>query len=300
MAEIGRLLTAMVTPFAADGSVDYQQARALARALIESGSDGLIVAGTTGEAPTLSHEERLRLFREVKEELGDRGAVVAGTGNYNTAESIEVTREAEHIGVDGALLTVPYYNKPTQEGLFQHFKVIAESTRLPCIVYNVPSRTVTSMAAETTVRLSHIQNIVGVKEASGDMEQVGRIIAEAPPGFRVWSGNDSDIFAIMCMGGFGVISVAAHLVGKQIKHMIDLLLQGSLKEAGAEHLRLLPIFKGLFVISNPMPVKYGVNRAGLRVGDPRLPLLPPDEKTAAHVDALMAKYTIDLPVGVAR
>lgn len=296
MVELGRLLTAMVTPFDSKGDVDYPQARALAKALVASGSDGLIVAGTTGEAPTLSRDEKLRLFQETKEAVGDTACIVAGTGNYNTAESIEMSREAERLGVDGLLLTVPYYNKPTQEGLYQHFKAIAESTDLPCIVYNVPSRTVTNMTAETTIRLSQVDNIAGVKEASGNMEQVARIISGSRSGFKVWSGNDSDTFAIMCMGGYGVISVASHLVGKQIKRMMDLLVEGILEEASREHLRLMPIFTGLFVISNPMPVKYAVDKAGFRVGKPRLPLLEPDEKTAAFIDKLVAGYQIDLPV----
>ncbi len=298
MVELGRLLTAMVTPFDGNGDVDYSQAGGLARALLDSGSDGLVVAGTTGEAPTLTHEEKLCLFKETKEAVGDRGAIVAGTGNYNTAESIEMSREAERIGVDGLLLTVPYYNKPTQEGLYQHFKAIAESTSLPCIVYNVPSRTVTNMAADTTIRLSHVDNIAGVKEASGNMEQAAAIISGARRGFRVWSGNDSDTFAIMCMGGYGIISVASHLVGKQIKRMMELVVEGRLDEAAKEHLRLMPIFTGLFIISNPMPVKYAVDRTGFRVGRPRLPLLVPDEATAARIDALVAKYEVDLPVRV--
>ena len=169
MVSVGRLITAMVTPFDGQGQVDYAQAKRLASSLLESGSDGLVVSGTTGESPTLTKEEKLRLFREIKTELGDRGAVVAGTGNYSTAESIELTQEAEREGADAALLVVPYYNKPTQEGLYQHFKAIAESTRLPCILYNVPSRTITSLAWETTVKLAQVDNIIGVKEASGDL-----------------------------------------------------------------------------------------------------------------------------------
>ncbi len=300
MAKIGRLLTAMVTPFDEQGRVDFQQARRLARALLDSGSDGLVVSGTTGESPTLTHEEKLRLFKEVKAEIGDRGSVVAGTSNYNTAESIELSKEAERIGVDGLLLTVPYYNKPPQEGLYQHFKAIAQSTSLPCVLYNVPSRTALNMTAETTIRLSQIDNIIGVKEASSDMDQIARIISGARPGFLVWSGNDNETFHIMNMGGYGVVSVASHLVGKQIKGMMELLLNGRREEAAREHLRLLPIFKVLFIVTNPIPVKYAVNKAGFRVGNPRLPLVPPDEKSAAQIDAVVKNYTIDLPVPVAR
>lgn len=296
MVTVGRLITAMVTPFDAQGQVDYVQARHLASSLIDSGSDGLVISGTTGESPTLTKDEKIRLFREIKAELGDRGAVVAGTGNYSTAESIELTQEAEKEGADAVLLVVPYYNKPTQEGLYQHFKAIAESTNLPCILYNVPSRTITSLAWETTLRLAQIGNIIGVKEASGDFDQIARIISGAPLGFHVWSGNDSDTFGIMTMGGYGVVSVASHLVGLQIKSMMDLTVAGRTAEAAFEHLRLTPIFKGLFVVSNPIPVKYGLNQAGFDVGKPRLPLTEPDEKTAQQIQAMLSIYKMDLPV----
>ncbi len=294
MAKIGRLLTAMVTPFDAEGRVDWPQVRALAKGLVDSGSDGLVVCGTTGEAPSLSHEEKLRMFKETKAAIGDRGAIVAGTGNYNTAESIEMSKEAEKIGVDGLLLTVPYYNKPPQEGLFQHFRAIAGATKLPCILYNVPSRTSVNMTAETTVRLSAIENIAGVKEASSNMDQIAQILSDARKGFLVWSGNDSETFIIMSMGGYGIISVASHVIGKQIKNMMELLLAGKQQEAAAENLRLMPMFKGLFVVTNPIPVKYCTNLV-MPVGKPRLPLVPPDEKTAAFLNGLMKKYTIDLP-----
>jgi 4-hydroxy-tetrahydrodipicolinate synthase len=296
MVTVGRLITAMVTPFDAQGQVDYVQARHLASSLIDSGSDGLVISGTTGESPTLTKDEKIRLFREIKAELGDRGAVVAGTGNYSTAESIELTQEAEKEGADAVLLVVPYYNKPTQEGLYQHFKAISESTSLPCILYNVPSRTITSLAWETTLRLAQIGNIIGVKEASGDFDQIARIISGAPLGFHVWSGNDSDTFGIMTMGGYGVVSVASHLVGLQIKSMMDLTMAGRTAEAAFEHLRLTPIFKGLFVVSNPIPVKYGLNQAGFDVGKPRLPLTEPDEKTAQQIQAMLSIYKMDLPV----
>lgn len=293
MAKIGRLLTAMVTPFDGDGRVDWAQVRALAKGLVDSGSDGLVVCGTTGEAPSLTHEEKLRMFKETKAAIGDRGVIVAGTGNYNTAESIEMSKEAERIGADGLLLTVPYYNKPPQEGLFQHFRVIAGATKLPCILYNVPSRTSLNMTAETTVRLSAIENIAGVKEASSNMDQIAQIISDARKGFLVWSGNDSETFIIMAMGGYGIISVASHVIGKQIKNMIDLLVAGKIQASAAENLRLMPMFKGLFVVTNPIPVKYCTNKV-LPIGKPRLPLVPPDEKTAAFLDNLMKKYTIDL------
>ena len=296
MAEIGRLITAMVTPFDAGGQVDYPQARRLANALLDSGSDGVIVSGTTGESPALSTAEKLRLVAEVKEAVGDRGAVVAGTGNYNTAESIELSVEAEKHGADGLLLVVPYYNKPPQEGLYRHFKAIAAHTALPCVLYNVTSRTSLNMSHETTIRLSEIDNIVGIKEAGSDMDQIARIIEGSRPGFLVWSGNDNETFYIMGLGGYGVVSVASHLVGAQIKQMMGLLLEGDVEQAAAEHRRLLPLFKVLFIESNPIPVKYGVNRAGFDVGQPRLPLVPASENAAAQIDAVMAQYHVDLPV----
>ena len=296
MVELGRLITAMITPFDEEGKVDYAQAKRLANHLLDSGSDGLVVSGTTGESPTLTNEEKLRLFAEVKDAIGDRGAVIAGTGNYSTAESIELSREAQKQGVDALLLVVPYYNKPPQEGLYQHFKAIAAKTDLPCVVYNVTSRTSLNMSHETTIRLSHIDNIVGIKEAGSDMDQIARIIDGATDGFRVWSGNDNETFYIMSMGGYGVVSVASHLVGNQIKQMMGLLLEGDIEGAAAEHRRLLPLFKVLFLESNPIPVKWSVNQAGFSAGNPRLPLVPPQEKTVMELEKVLAGYTVDLPV----
>ncbi len=298
MVEIGRLLTAMVTPFTPEGAVDYDGAKRLALALLESGSDGVVVSGTTGESPTLSVEEKLRLFREVKAAVGDRGAVIAGTGNYSTAESIELSREAAQAGADGLLLVVPYYNKPPQEGLYRHFRAIAESTPLPCILYNVPTRTSLNMTAETVVRLSEVPNIAGVKEASGDLEQAGRIIADARPGFRVWSGNDQDTLPILAVGGYGVVSVTGHLVGRQIKDMIEAHLAGRAEEARAIHLRMLPLVKACFLVSNPIPVKYALNLVGFPAGGYRLPLCEPDAATAEKIAEEVRRHRIDLPVGV--
>ena len=296
MEELGRLITAMVTPFDDRGQPDYPKARSLASALLDSGSDGVIVSGTTGESPTLSTEEKLRLFGEIKEEIGERGSVIAGTGNYSTTETIELSQEAEKIGVDGVLLVVPYYNKPPQEGLYQHFKSIAEHVNLPCMLYNVPSRTSLNMTDQTTLRLSHVDNIVGVKEASSDLNQIARIIEGAPSGFRVWSGNDDETFPIMAMGGYGVVSVLSHLVGSQIKHMMGLLLEGDVEQAGAEHRRLLPIFKIMFTVANPIPIKYSLNQVGFQVGTPRLPLVNPDEQVAVTIDQVVSNYKIDLPI----
>jgi 4-hydroxy-tetrahydrodipicolinate synthase len=296
MKELGRLITAMVTPFDADGKVDYQQAEKLAMALLKSGSDGLVLSGTTGESPTLTHEEELKLYTDVKKVVGKRGSIIAGTGSNSTIEAVEATLAAEKVGVDACLLVAPYYNKPTQEGLYQHFKKIAESTQLPCILYNVPSRTVVSIASETVIRLSQIPNIIGVKESSGNMEEIGKIIAGTPDKFVVWSGNDSDTLPMMSIGGYGIISVAAHLVGLQIKKMINAFLAGKNAEAAAIHLKLMPLMKTLFVVSNPVPVKYALNQVGFNVGQTRLPLVEPDEKSAAQIREVLKKYEIDLPL----
>jgi len=296
MKNLGRLITAMVTPFNDKGEVDYEQAKKLARALVDSGSEGVVVVGTTGESPTLVRPEELRLFREIKEAIGDRASVIAGTGSNSTAEAIEATEAAEKIGVDACLLVVPYYNKPTQDGLFHHFKTVAESTKLPCILYNVPSRTVTNMAAETVIRLSQVKNIAGVKEASGNLEQAAKIISGTRKDFFVWSGNDSDTLPLMAIGGYGVISVASHLVGNQIHDMMYSFLEGKTERAAELHRKLMPIFSGLFIVSNPIPVKYALNQVGFRVGKPRPPLYEPDEKTAAQIVDMVKKYKIDLPL----
>ncbi len=296
MKELGRLLTAMVTPFNEEGAVDYAQAKKLALALLKSGSDGVVVVGTTGESPTLVRAEELRLFAEVKTAIGGQGTIIAGTGSNNTAEAVETTKEAEKIGVDACLLVVPYYNKPTQEGLYQHFKTIAQSTNLPCILYNVPSRTVTSLSADTVIKLSHIENIIGVKEASGNLGEISKIISNTGEDFLVWSGNDSDTLPILALGGYGIISVASHLVGKQIREMIDSFVSGKADKAAEIHRHLLPLVDTLFIVSNPIPIKYAVNHVGFHVGKPRLPLTEPDEKTANIIKETLKNYKIDLPV----
>ncbi|MDA1348360.1 MAG: 4-hydroxy-tetrahydrodipicolinate synthase [Chloroflexi bacterium] len=296
MVEFGRLLTAMITPFDEEGELDYGQARKLAKSLVASGTDGLVIGGTTGESPSMSDDEKVRLFAEVKEAVGDTAAVIAGTTDNNHRNSIEISKEAEKVGVDGLLLTVPAYNKPPQEGLYQHFKAIAEATSLPGLLYNVPGRTSLNMTASTTLRLAQIDNIVGVKEASSDLVQITQIIDGAPDGFRVWSGNDDETFPIMCVGGFGIVSVASHIVGLQIKAMMGMLLEGEVERAAAEHRRLLPIFKALFWVTNPIPIKYAVNRAGFRAGRPRLPMWEADEAFTSKFDPVMDGYTIDLPV----
>ena len=296
MAAFGRLLTAMITPFDEDGGIDYPQARKLAKGLTESGTDGLVIGGTTGESPSMSDDEKIRLFAEVKEEVGDSASVIAGTTDNNHAKSIELSQEAEKVGADGLLLTVPAYNKPTQEGLYQNFKAISEATSLPGLLYNVPSRTALNMETETTLRLAEIDSIVGVKEASSDYVQITNIIDKAPKGFDVWSGNDDETFPIMCVGGYGVVSVASNLYGNQIKTMMGLILEGNIESAAATHRRMLPIFKALFWVTNPIPVKYAVNRAGFNAGKNRLPLCDPDDGFIARFNEVMDQYEVDLPV----
>ena len=297
--ELGRLLTAMLTPFDAEGAVDYGQAKRLALALLDTGSDGAVVAGTTGEAPTLTHDEKVRLFAEIKGAVGNRGAVVAGTGTYDTAESIELSRAAEREGADAVLLTTPYYSRPPQEGLYRHFAAIADSVSLPCILYNIPSRTAVNLTAETQLRLAEIANIAGVKEASGDLVQITRIIENAPPSYRVWSGDDQLTLPILSVGGYGVICVASNLIGLQMKRMINAYLEGSTDEASAIHRRLVPLMTTLMTAApNPIPVKYAAERLGFPVGGFRLPLCEPDDEAAERIMAEVRRHQIDLAVAV--
>jgi 4-hydroxy-tetrahydrodipicolinate synthase len=297
----GRLLTAIVTPFdETNGSLDLDQAKRLATALLDSGTEGLVVCGTTGESPTLSNREKLALLEATVEVAHARGAaVIAGTTTYNTAESIEMSREAAHLGVDGILGTVPYYNNPPQEGLFQHFRAIARAVELPVILYNIPARSPRNMEASTTLRLAReVPNIIGIKEASANLKQIGEIIRDAPRGFRVWSGNDADILTIMALGGYGVVSVAAHLVGAQIAELIGAFVAGDTTRAAELHHRLMPLVDALFVTSSPIPLKYALNRIGMRVGPTRLPLVAIDAKSQAIMDAALANTRVDLLAGV--
>jgi 4-hydroxy-tetrahydrodipicolinate synthase len=296
MKKLGRVLTAMVTPFKENGEVDYEQANKLALALLDSGNDGIVAAGTTGEAPTLSWEEELRLFKELKSVIGDRATLVAYTGSNSTTEAVEATRDAEKIGVDACLSVVPYYNRPNQEGVYRHFKAIAEATSLPIIMYNIPSRVVVNMEPETIARLSEIENIIGVKEASGNMEHVAKTLNSAREGFLIWSGNDNDTFLIMALGGYGVIGVTTHLVGKQVRKMMELVLDNNVKEAAKIHRRLVPLVNAMFSAPNPAPVKYALNQIGFNVGKPRLPLIEPDEKSAAIIRETLKNYTMDINV----
>jgi 4-hydroxy-tetrahydrodipicolinate synthase len=296
MKKLGRVLTAMVTPFKEDGEVNYEETKRLAKALLNSGNDGLVLAATTGEAPTLSWDEEMRIFQEVKSAVGDKPTLVAYTGSNSTKEAVEATEKAEKIGVDACLSVVPYYNKPNQEGIYQHFKAVAECTSLPIIMYNIPGRVVVEMSWETIARLSQFENIVGVKEASGKMDLVAQTISNAKEGFYVWSGNDNDTFAIMAMGGYGVVGVTTHLTGMQYKRMIDLILADKIKEAAEIHRKLVPLVNVMFSVPSPAPIKVALNYLGFKVGKPRLPLVPPTEKEAEKIIEALKKQTIDLKV----
>lgn len=302
MAQLGRLLTAMATPFDESGlKVDLEQAKRLATALLDSGTEGLIVCGTTGESPVLTHDEKMALFEATAQVAHKRGAtVVAGTTNNDTRASIELSREAQALGVDAILGTVPYYNKPPQEGLYQHFKAIAGAVDLPVMLYNVPGRTAQVMEASTTLRLARdVSNVVGVKEASGNFKLIGDIIRSAPEGFRVWSGNDGDTLAMVALGGYGVVSVASHLVGAQMAEMVRRQLAGDLAGAAAIHHELTPIFDALFATTSPIPLKYALNTLGMHVGPCRLPLVPIDDRSRAAMDQALAQTRIDLPIPTA-
>ena len=286
--KLARVLTAMVTPFAEDLSVDYTKARALARRLVQSGSDGLVVSGTTGESPTLSHEEKLKLFEVVLDEVGYEAVVFAGTGTNDTRASIEMTRDAERVGVHGAMLVTPYYNKPPQAGLYRHFAQIAESTGLPLLVYNVPGRTSVNLAADTMARLARdFDNIVAVKEASGVLEQVAEIRSKAPDGFVIYSGDDNMTIPIMSVGGDGIVSVASHVAGLAMQEMIAAFVAGDTARAGALHRRLLPLFKVIFVTTNPIPIKAALALAGFDAGPLRPPLVEAAEAERAQIRKVM-------------
>lgn len=287
--ELGRLLTAMVTPMRADGSVHDEAAATLAERLAASGSDGVVVCGTTGEAPTLTDEEKVRLFRTVAEAVGGRITVVANTGTYDTHHSIELTRRAEQAGVDAIMAVVPYYNRPPQEGLYRHFEAIARSTALPVLVYNIPSRTGQSLAPETLARLAEIPNVVALKDSSGQLDHVSQVRRRTPPHFAVYSGDDSLTLPVMAVGGVGVVSVASHLVGRRMREMIEAFVAGRVEEAARIHLELFDLFRALFVTTNPIPVKKALQLVGFDAGPPRPPLVEAGEaETRAIRQALAA------------
>ncbi|WP_027726003.1 4-hydroxy-tetrahydrodipicolinate synthase [Tuberibacillus calidus] len=286
----GRLLTAMVTPFDDHGALDANRIKKLVDHLIDHGTEGLVVAGTTGESPTLSHEEKLTLFAEVIEASAGRVPVIAGTGSNNTKTTIELTKEAEKIGVDGVMLVAPYYNKPNQEGLYQHFKAVSESVHLPVMIYNIPSRSNVNVTADTIVKLSEIDNIVCVKEASGNLDQVAEIIERTPDDFVVYSGDDGITLPILAIGGYGVISVASHVVGREMAQMIEAYLTGNIKQAADLHRQLLPIMRQLFAQPSPAPTKALLNKIGVEVGDVRLPLVPLTAGEKSELERVFSRY----------
>ena len=281
--DFGRLLTAMVTPFLDNGEVDYAEVKRLAVHLIENGNDSILVCGTTAETPTLTHEEKVNIVKTVKEAVGERAKIVVGTGTNCTRTTIEATKEMEALGADGILVVEPYYNKPSQEGMYQHFKAVAEATSLPIILYNIPGRCGVNMTPELIVRLAQIPNIVAVKEAGGSVEQVSKIRTLVPDDFVIYSGDDSLTLPMMSVGAYGVISVAAHVAGKEIRAMIDAYVAGNVVEAAQWHKKLYPIFKSLFITANPVPVKYALSQVGFGNGKVRLPLVEANDSEKAIV-----------------
>jgi 4-hydroxy-tetrahydrodipicolinate synthase len=293
MSQLARFMTAMVTPYTATGDVDFEAARKLASRLVRSGNDGLVVTGTTGEAPLLTGDEQAKLWEEVKQEVGAAHTVVAGAGTNDTRHSIEMAHRAERAGADAILAVAPYYLRPPQEGIYQHFRAIAESTSLPVIVYNVPSRTGVNITVETLLRLAEIPNIVGDKEANGDLAAAARLI-EARPDFLIWSGNDSDNFHLWCMGAYGAISVTGHLVAAQQQQMFAALNAGRIAEAASIHRRLIPFTDACFLNGNPSSIRYALRKLGVEIGLPRLPVVEPDETVGAKIMAEVSRHALDL------
>lgn len=270
---LGRLVTAMITPFDASGAVDVAEAVRIAQWLVDRGNDGLVVCGTTGESPALEDDEKIALFAAVKEGLGSRATVIAGTGGNNTRHSIELTREAERCGADGILAVVPYYNKPTQDGMLRHFGAIAEATELPIIVYNIPSRTGVNMLPATLHALARrYKNIAGVKESTGDCAQFSAILRERDPSFGFWSGDDHMFLPSLALGGDGIISVAAHVCGPALREMMEAHDAGNVARAAQIHRDLSPLFASLFATTSPIPVKWAMNEFGFKAGECRSPL----------------------------
>ncbi|MGC4375687.1 4-hydroxy-tetrahydrodipicolinate synthase [Fictibacillus sp. Mic-4] len=285
--DIGRISTAMVTPFDSKGNIDFSKTTKLINYLIDNGSDSLVVSGTTGESPTLTTEEKVALFKHVVKIVDGRVPVIAGTGSNNTKASIELTKKAEEIGVDAIMIVTPYYNKPSQEGIIQHFKAISEATRLPILAYNVPGRTVVRMNAETVIELSKIPNVFAIKDAGGDLNEMSRIIEETPDDFLLYSGDDGVTLPVLSIGGAGVISVASHVIGNSMQEMISLFLNGKNDQAAKLHRRLLPLMNELFKAPSPAPVKTALQMKGLDVGGVRMPLLPLNEAERTSLSKVM-------------
>ncbi|MEC0123822.1 4-hydroxy-tetrahydrodipicolinate synthase [Paenibacillus pabuli] len=290
--DFGRLITAMVTPFNEQGEIHWEAtARLIDYLIVDQKSETLVVSGTTGESPTLSDKEKVELFEFAVKHAAGRCKIIAGTGSNNTAHSIHLTQDAERAGVDGVLLVVPYYNKPSQEGMFRHFEAIASATNLPVMLYNVPGRTAASLSPATTLRLAQIPNIVATKECVS-LEQVTQIAAGAPEHFRVYSGDDASGLPAIAVGAYGIVSVASHVVGAEMKQMIDAFFSGVPVQASQIHQQLFPVFKGLFECPQPLPnpvaVKYALTLRGLNVGSVRLPLIPPTEDEQTFIRGLFS------------
>lgn len=283
----GDVLTAMVTPFDKHGNLDLEQTTILIDYLLENGTEGLVVAGTTGESATLTQDEKIKLFKHVVKVVGKRVPVFAGTGSNNTAASIELTKEAEACGIDGIMLVTPYYNKPSQRGLYMHFSTIAQVTTLPVMLYNIPGRSVVNMSAETIINLSAIENIICVKEASGDLEQVANIIENTSEEFSVYAGDDGMTLPMLSLGATGVVSVASHIIGNEMNAMVQAFKKGNTKEAAASHRELLPVMKGLFTSPSPTPVKAALEMKGIQVGGVRLPLVDLTEQEENNLKAFI-------------
>lgn len=290
--EWGPVITAMVTPFTEKGDVNYAAAEKMAVHLAESGSTGLLLAGSTGESPVLSTTEKTELFRVVAGAVKGKAAVIAGTGCNSTAASSSLTELASSTGVEGIMLVTPYYNKPTQEGLYEHFRTVASSTNLPVMVYNVPARTGVNMTAETTLRLAGIDNVAAIKEAAGCLEQAAEICEHAPSGFMLYAGDDVMTLPFLSIGAFGVVSVASNLVGSRVAELIGHFRNGRVQEAARLHRMLLPLFRGLFMSTNPIPVKAALNMMGFAAGDPRLPLLPLETGLSGKLEKLLQRYRL--------
>jgi len=273
VGDFGKILTAMITPFKTDGKINYDVATKLAVHLVENGTDTLVVCGTTGESPTLSWSEEYQLFGEILQAVNGKAQVIAGCGSNSTTEAIAATEAAAKIGVHGSLHVVPYYNKPPQAGLYQHFQAIAQACpEMPILLYNVPGRTGQNLSPETVVKLAKIDNIVGIKEASGNLDQASEIRRLTPKEFQLYAGDDSLILPLVAVGARGVVSVASHLVGNQLQQMLQAFNSGKVTEATEIHLQLFPLFKALFSTTNPLPIKHALNLQGWEVGSTRLPL----------------------------
>lgn len=285
MHPFGRVLTAMITPFTADGAVDHEAAARLARHLVDNGSDGLVVSGTTGESPTLSSDEKVALFATVKTAVGDRATVVAGTGTYDTAESVELSKRAAEVGADGLMAVTPYYSKPEQRGLIAHFTAIADATELPVLVYNIPARTARLIEIPTLSRLAEHDRIVAVKDAVMDIDHTSELCRV--PGLAVYSGQDSYTLPMMAVGAVGVVSVISHLAGRQVSEMVEAALAGKLERARELHHLLLPLCWACFLESNPGPVRSAVDRWWEPVGPPRLPVLAAAAVTMAAIETAL-------------